>query len=337
METSRICVSGVAGFLGSHLADAFIKKGHEVIGCDNLAGGSLDNISKDITFHKWDCTDLPKMNKLTKGCDVVYHLAALAHEGLSVFSPHLITQSVFNTSVSMISASINQKVRRFVYASSMARYGSQGCTLFREDMLCNPQDPYGIAKYAGEQVIRHLGDVHNFEWSIAVPHNIIGPRQKYDDPFRNVASIFINRMMQGKQPIIYGDGTQQRCFSFVQDCLQCLVKMGFIDDANKQVINIGPDEEVINVNILGETIAKLLDFEYRPIYMGSRPKEVWAASCSSDKARKLLGYKTEYTLEKGLKEMIEFIKEKGPKPFDYSLPIEINNDSLPVVWRDKML
>jgi len=337
METSRICVSGVAGFLGSHLADAFIKKGHEVIGCDTLIGGDLSNVNKNVIFQKWDCSDLPKMIKLTKDCDVVYHLAALAHEGLSVFSPYLITHSVFDASISMLSASIKNKCRRFVYASSMARYGSQGCTLFREEMLCNPQDPYGIAKYATEQVIRHLSDVHNFEWSIAVPHNIIGPRQKWDDPYRNVASIFINRMLQGKQPIIYGDGTQQRCFSFVQDCLQCLIKMGFVDDANKQVINIGPDEEIINVNVLAETIADLIGFDLKPIYMGSRPKEVWAASCSSDKARKLLGYKTNHTLQDGLQEMIDYIKEKGVKPFDYSLPVEIKNDCLPAVWKDKLI
>ena len=174
------------------------------------------------------------------------------------------------------------------------------------------------------------------EYVIAVPHNIIGPRQKYDDPYRNVAAIMINLMLQKRQPIIYGDGEQKRCFSFIQDDVKVLEKLVFSDKVVGEVINIGPDEEFVTINQLAETIAKLLKFKLKPIYMPERPQEVKLANCSADKARRLLGYKTEYTLGAGLKSMIDYIKKRGPKPFKYHLDLEIINKKTPRTWKDKL-
>lgn len=174
------------------------------------------------------------------------------------------------------------------------------------------------------------------ELVVAVPHNIIGPRQKYDDPYRNVASIMINLMLQGRQPIIYGDGTQKRCFSFVQDDIDCLKKLAFQDNVVGETINIGPDEEFVTINELAETIADLLDFDLKPIYMPGRPQEVKLATCSADKARRLLGYNTQYTLRQGLSEMIDYIKQKGTKKFRYHLDVEIVNDKTPETWKNKL-
>ena len=152
------------------------------------------------------------MNEVMKNVDSVYHCAATAHEGLSVFSPYEISKNNFLASVSVFSAAIAHKVKRIIFCSSMARYGDQK-TPFTEDMNPKPVDPYAISKVAAENVLINLCELNNIEWVIAVPHNIIGPRQKYDDPFRNVVSIMINRMLQKKAPIIYGDGEQKRCFS----------------------------------------------------------------------------------------------------------------------------
>ena len=179
----KIFITGVAGFLGSHLAERMLSIGHEVLGNDNLIGGDLENVNKKIKFFKTDCNDLEGMVKITKDCDIVYHCAATAHEGLSVFSPHIITNNIFQASVSVITASIKNKVKRFVYCSSMARYGSQKPP-FTEEMSPAPVDPYGVAKVAGENILKLLADLNDMEWNIAVPHNIIGPNQKYDDPFR---------------------------------------------------------------------------------------------------------------------------------------------------------
>lgn len=331
----RVFVTGAAGFLGSHLADAFIKKGYRVIGCDNLIGGYLDNVPPKMEFYQYDCVFLNSMRKIMKDVDVVYHCAATPYEGFSVFSPHLVTKNIVEATVSVISSAIQNKVKRFIFCSSMARYGENKVP-FTEDMVPNPQDPYGIGKYASELLLRNLSQTHGMDYVIAVPHNIIGPRQKYDDPYRNVAAIMINLMLQGRQPIIYGDGEQKRCLSFIQDDVKVLEQLVTSNKVVGETINIGPDEEFITINQLAKTIAKLLKFRLKPIYVAERPQEVKLANCSADKARRLLGYKTEYTLEEGLREMIKYIKERGPKPFKYHLDIEIINKKTPKTWKDRL-
>lgn len=332
----KIFITGIAGFLGSHLAERLIKEGHEVLGCDNLIGGYKENVPEGATFFDLDCNDRKALLPLLQGVDIVYHCACTAYEGFSVFSPHFITQNTSGITMSVLSASIEKKVKRFVYLSSMARYGSQSSP-FTEDMIPQPQDPYGIAKYASEMSIKELADTHGIEYVIVVPHNIIGIRQKYDDPYRNVASIFINKMLQKQFPIIYGDGMQQRCFSFVDDVVDPLVKVGFMEGINGEVINVGPDKGEITIKELSEIIATLTDFGGTPIYLPDRPREVKVAYCSSDKARRLLGYEAKKPLEEGLREMIEWIKEKGVKPFDYHLPIEIDNEHLPQSWKQHLI
>ena len=331
----KIFISGIAGFLGSHLADAFIKDGHQVVGCDNLIGGELDNVPVEADFYQYDCCFRNSMLKITKGCDLVYHTAATAYEGLSVFSPHLITQNIVTGSVSLFSAAIENKVKRIVYCSSMARYGTNNIP-FKEDYTPCPQDPYGIAKVAAEDILKNLCEVHNTEYVIAVPHNIIGPRQKYDDPYRNVVSIMINLMLQNRQPFIYGDGEQKRCFSYIDDDLFCLKEMATNSDVNSQIINIGPDEEFISINNLAEKIANQLKFNLNPRYVSGRPQEVIRATCSADKARRLLNYETKTKLDDGLKKMIDFIKAKGIKKFRYHLDLEIINSKTPKTWKDKL-
>lgn len=332
----KIFITGVAGFLGSHLADAMLAEGHEVIGCDNLIGGYLDNVPEGVEFYQVDCQYLNTMNKLMKGVDIVYHTACTAYEGLSVFSPNLVCQNTFQITASVASSAVSQGVKRFVYCSSMARYGTQKIIPFTEDLVPVPQDPYGISKLAAENLLRCLSEVHGMELVIAVPHNIIGPRQKYDDPYRNVASIMINLMLQGRQPIIYGDGTQKRCFSFINDDINCLKAIAFQDNVVGEIINIGPDEEFITINELAKTIADILDFKLDPIYMPGRPQEVKLATCSADKARKLLGYHTEYSLKDGLTEMIEYIQSRGTKKFRYHLDVEISSGITPKTWTKKL-
>ena len=187
-SSRKILVTGVAGFLGSHLAEKLEKMGHQIVGVDNMIGGYMDNIPKNIKFFEFDCCDLKKMNNAMKNIDAVYHCAATAHEGLSVFSPYEITKNNFLASVSVFTAAVSNKVKRIIFCSSMARYGDQK-TPFTEDMKPKPVDPYAISKVAAENVLTNLCELNKIEWVIAVPHNIIGPRQKYDDPFRNVFNL----------------------------------------------------------------------------------------------------------------------------------------------------
>lgn len=336
-QHKRLFITGVAGFLGSHLADAFLQDGWEVSGCDNMIGGYLDNVPHGVRFYKYDCTNRKSMKAALKGTDIVYHCAATAYEGLSVFSPHLIMRNIVDATAAVISAALANKVKRFIYCSSMARYGENHVP-FTENMIPNPKDPYGIAKVTGELLLKCLAEAHGMEYVIAVPHNIIGPRQKYDDPYRNVASIMINLMLQGRQPIIYGNGLQRRCFSFIDDDMQVLVKLATTDhpDVVRNVVNIGPDEEFVTINTLAETIADIIGFRLDTKYLADRPLEVRDANCSADKARQCLGYKTEYTLRRGLEEMIVWIKKRGTKSFSYHLELEIITNRTPDTWKHRL-
>lgn len=332
----KILITGVAGFLGSHIADRMLELGHDVVGCDNLLGGYIDNIPKRVEFYEGDCCDLDFMVHIMKDCDIVFHTAATPHEGLSVFSPNFITKNIFQASVSTISAAIQNKVKRFVYCSSMARYGNQEYP-FKESMRPDPVDPYAIAKVAGEDVLKCLAELNGMEWIVAIPHNIVGPRQRYDDPFRNVMSIMINRVLQGKPPIIYGDGSQMRCFSFIDDCIYCLEKLALDPDIKNDTFNIGPDEEFITIEKLARTIIEELEFDGEPMYMPDRPKEVKYATCDSTKARQCLGYETKTTFLEGLRQTIKYIRDRGTKPFDYTYKLEIVNELTPSTWSRKLM
>ena len=236
-----------------------------------------------------------------------------------------------------ISASIKYGVSKFVHMSSMARYGTQDVVPFREDLVPKPQDPYGIAKYSSELILKNLADTHGMKYVILVPHNIIGPRQKFDDPYRNVASIMINRFLQGKQPIIYGDGTQKRCFSFMDDVLQPMLVACESEVADGKVINIGPDEEFISIYDLGRHISEIMNIEYRPLFMPGRPQEVKNANCSADLAREILQYKTSTSLDDGLRSLIDWVRKVGPREFDYHLPLEFITSDTPLTWVNKLI
>jgi len=332
----KVFITGVAGFLGSHLADAFLARGYHVAGIDNFIGGYEDNVPKGVELYRGDLLDFNSLAPKMKGYDLVYHTACTAYEGLSVFSPSLIVANTCQVSVNAATAAIQAGVGRFIHCSSMARYGTQDITPFIETMECKPQDPYGIAKYAAELLLKNLSLVHGLPLVIAVPHNIVGPRQKYDDPFRNVASIMINLMLQGRQPVIYGDGTQVRCFSDIRDDVDCLVEFATNPIALGETFNIGPDEHPIQVLELAREIARLLDFRLDPIFVTGRPQEVKHATCSADKIRNFFGYSTKITLEESLSGMIDYIRRRGVRPFEYHLPIEIISEKTPKTWTNKM-
>jgi UDP-glucose 4-epimerase len=143
-------------------------------------------------------------------------------------------------------------------------------------------------------------------------------------------------MLQGRQPIIYGDGTQMRCFSFVQDCVYCIAQAALRDDVVGEVINIGPDTEFVTINELAAVLADILDFKLDPIYLPDRPQEVRFATCSADKARRMLGYETKVTLREGLTELVSSIRQLGPRKFRYHLDLEIANSRTPRTWLDRM-
>jgi len=332
----KVFVTGVAGFLGRHVAERFFNSGWEVVGIDNLQGGQRGNVPEGVCFDMIDCLDRYAYLHLMEGVDLVYHCASAAYDGLSVFAPAFVYRHTAQATVEVASAAVSSGVGRFVQCSSMARYGAAP-TPFTEDMEPRPVNPYGLAKRASELIVANLFDTHGGEYCIAVPHNIIGPRQRFDDPYRNVASIMINRMLRGLQPVIYGDGSNLRCFSFIDDVIFCLEQMGTSATAARETINIGPDEGAVTILALAEQIADLLGFRLDPIFVAARPQEVADAVCSADKARRLLGYRTTTTLRQGIEAMITWIDQRGPCDFTYDLGIEVLTERTPATWVKKLI
>lgn len=333
----RILVTGVAGFMGSHLSEYLAKQGHEVVGIDNLSIGKIVNIPDNIIFKRIDLRDVEATAKVVveHKPEVIYHLACWAHEGLSQFMPRHITENNYNAFLNLIIPAINNGLQRIVVCSSMSVYGDQQAP-FDESLPKKPVDVYAVAKAAMEDTVAILADVHGFDYTIVRPHNVYGPRQIIWDPYRNVVGIFVNRIMQGKEPVIYGDGTQTRAFSFIDDVTPYIAKAGLIDETKGEIINVGPLEEY-TINELANTVISAFGVDMEPIYLPDRPREVKHAYCTNDKAVRILGYQTSIDLKAGVQRMVDWARTIGPQPFQYLDEIELTGDKIPRTWRDKLM
>jgi len=240
-------------------------------------------------------------------------------------------------SSNLLRAALLENVDRFVFTSSMARYGSQPKLPFVESMTATPQDPYGLGKLAFERLLEIYHNVFGLEYSILVPHNIYGPRQYMRDPYRNAIAIFMNRILHGKPPLVYGDGKQVRDFSYVTDCVPIIAKAGTHRRAANDVFNIGPDTDPITLNTLAREVIKVTGYKGKPEHLPARPGEVKFAWCSSRKARTKLGYKPKVPLEAGLKRMWTWAQEQGPQPWAYLPKFEIENELTPRAWRERLI
>lgn len=336
----KVCVTGVAGLIGSWIAERLIEEGHEVVGIDNMIGGYFDSIPKGVEFHAIDiaasCTGMGRLFAAMEGCEAVYHCAALAHEGFSVFTPTTITNSVMTGTTAVATAAIRAGVKRFINCSSMSRYGDMPSPL-RETTPPKPVDPYALAKVAAEQQLNLLGKLHDMHVIHTVPHNVIGPRQRYTDPYRNVVAIMINLTLQDRPVVVYGDGTQTRCFSMIQDDVEIYIKLLTHECEHGEIFNIGPDDEPITIKDLAAMVADVLDKPLRIDWHEARPYEVHTSLCSSDKIREVFGFEPTTSLREGIASMAEYIRGRGVLPFDYHVPLEIDNKpNVPRTWKERL-
>ena len=240
-ENKTILITGVAGLLGSRLADWLVENtNHNIVGVDDLSGGYIDNVHNQVQFHQFDLAESDRLEKLVKvtNPNVVYHLAAYAAEGLSPFMRSFNYKNNLMSTSKVINACINYEVDRLVFTSTMAVYG-HGNPPFDEEDTPTPIDPYGIAKYACEMDIQVAGEQHGLDWCIIRPHNVYGEKQNIWDRYRNVLGIWMYQHMNNEKMTIFGDGEQKRAFSYMGDCLEPLYKAGFDKRASKEIINLG--------------------------------------------------------------------------------------------------
>jgi len=330
----KILVTGGAGFMGSWLVDELIKRGHEVTSVDDLSGGFERNVNPKCNFIKMDVRDRKKVEKVVKGVDIIFHLAAYAAEGQSVFSPIEINDINITPMNNLLVAAVNNNVKRFIFTSSMAVYGKQKVP-FDESMIPKPEDPYGISKYYCEMMLKTFAETFDFEYVIIRPHNVYGPRQNIADPFRNVLGIWINRIMNNKPPIIYGDGLQTRAFSYIEDVTPAIANAGFLDKCVNETINVGSDE-VTTIKDACKIVLEEMNSDFQPLFEPERPREVKNAYCTIKKSEKLLDYKTKHSLREGIRKMIDWAKKIGPQKPSYRIPLEITKKA-PRVWVEKLM
>jgi UDP-glucose 4-epimerase len=335
-KSKRILVTGGAGFIGSWLVDELLKRGHEIVSVDDLSGGSLGNVNKDCKFIKADVRNTKKVEEIVKEekIDIIYHLAAYAAEGQSVFSPIQINDINITPMHNLLVAGVNHDIERFIFTSSMAVYGRQKLP-FSEDMPRQPEDPYGCAKDYCERMLEIFSNIYGFEYAILRPHNVYGPRQNIADPYRNVLGIWINMIMKGEPPYIYGDGKQTRAFSYIEDATPAIANAGLYKKANGHIINVG-SAEVVTISQACKMVLETMDSDLKPIYLEERPGEVKHAYCTTEKSEKLLDYKTKYKLKEGIKKMVEWAKKIGPQEPTYRVPLEITK-KVPRVWKEKLI
>ncbi len=323
-------LTGGAGFIGSHVSRELIKLGHHLIVLDDLSGGFEENLPANITFIKGSITDQKLVAELFQKYqfDYVYHLAAYAAEGLSHFIRRFNYENNLIGSINLINESIKHKVKCFVFTSSIAVYG-KGQLPMHEDLNPQPEDPYGIAKFAVEQDLKCAHEMFGLNYVIFRPHNVYGEYQNLGDKYRNVVGIFMNQLMQNKPLTIFGDGSQSRAFSYVGDIAPIIANSVNVQRATNQVFNVGADLQ-FTVNDLAKEVCKAMGKEGHIRYVEAR-NEVAHAYSSHEKAMDVFGKTKATSLAEGLQKMAQWALQTGSKKSTVFSNIEVT-EKLPAVW-----
>jgi UDP-glucose 4-epimerase len=328
---AKSLVTGGAGFIGAHVVKELIALGHSVVVLDDLSGGFSDNVDPKAIFIKGSITDHVLVENLFKEhqFDYVYHLAAYAAEGLSHFIKRFNYNNNLIGSINLINESVKNKIKCFVFTSSIAVYG-KGQLPLREDMVPIPEDPYGIAKLAVEMDLKTTHEMFGLNYIIFRPHNVYGEYQNIGDRYRNVVGIFMNQLLQGQSLTVFGDGQQTRAFSYIKDVAPHIAKSVEIKKAYNEVFNIGADKDY-TVSELATSVMKAMDINGELRHLPAR-NEVLHAYSDHSKMREIFGInENSLTLDEGLKHMAGWVKNVGSRSSSKFDNIEIL-EKLPPSW-----
>ena len=307
---SKVLITGVAGLLGSRLADWIIETqpGVEVVGIDDLSGGYEENINPKVEFWRMNLVEHPIENCFeVHNFDYVFHFAAYAAEGLSPFIRQYNYENNLVATARIINNCIKYNVKRLVFTSTLAVYGHGNYGVFDETQVPKPIDPYGVAKYGCEMDIQIANEQHGLDYCIIRPHNVYGIKQNIWDKYRNVLGIWMYQHMNGEPMTIFGDGTQTRAFSYIDDSLKSLWNAAVLPQASKQIINLGGIEEY-SINHACEVLRDVIGGG-EIIYKEAR-HEVKHSIPTYQKSIDILGFEHKTSLKDGLNEMWKWAQQQ---------------------------
>lgn len=332
----KCLVTGGAGFIGAHVVRRLLARGHEVVALDNLSGGFRENVPAEAEFVNADICDSLTIDRLfdRSRFDRVFHLAAYAAEGLSHFIKRYNYTNNLIGSVNLINASVNYGVKCFVFTSSIAVYGKNQLPM-REDMIPQPEDPYGVAKLAVEQELRCTHEMFGMDYVIFRPHNVYGEYQNIGDRYRNVIGIFMNQIMQGLPLTIFGDGEQTRAFSYVGPVAEVISRAPEVPAAFGKVFNIGADIPY-TVNELAKRVGEVMGISHIPVKHLPPRNEVLHAWSDHSLVREVFGEIEQPDLITGLGIMSRWAMEHGARSTKPFAAIEIERN-LPASWREQVV
>jgi UDP-glucose 4-epimerase len=332
--SKTVLITGVAGLLGSRLADWIIKTQPDttVVGVDDLSGGFKENINPKVKFWQMNLIEHPIENIFeVHNIDYVFHFAAYAAEGLSPFIRTYNYDNNLKSTARLVNECIKNDIKRLVFTSTLAVYGHGNGGIFDETQHPSPIDPYGVAKYACEMDIQIAGEQHGLDWCIIRPHNVYGIKQNIWDKYRNVLGIWMFQYLNNMDMTIFGDGEQTRAFSYIDDTLEPLWNAAIRPEASKEIINLGGIRE-ISINEASQILQDIIG-DGKIIYKEAR-HEVKNSIPTHHKSIDILGFEHKTDLKEGLIEMWEWA-QKQPKRERFVWPSYELDKGIYSYWKNK--
>ena len=330
----KFLVTGAAGFIGSWIANSLYGAGHDVLGVDDLSGGTRYNLDKGVVWAKMDLSNpYSNVDHLIKDFkpDCVYHLAANARESASFFQPISLTKRNIDAYTNVLTSSIKYGVKRIIPFSSIAVYGHQDPP-FTESAPKKPADVYGLQKAYMEDMTELMAGCHGIEYIIIRAFNVFGPGQCMSDIHRNVLAIWMNKILRGEPLTVFGDGTQVRAFTYIEDALPAFIRAA--QAPSGQIYNIGSNRPVRVIEALGMVKMCMNQGDHPVNFEPDRYQEVKVAYCDVSRAKAELGLQEtdEFSFERGVRNMAAWAKAQGPQEWKTTDELEIINELTPKGW-----